>query len=1082
MSSVEKFIGESQLKSTPTKKFTFIIDDKKVTTAKIADNAITEEKISGEDTPEGAAVTTSKIKDGAVTNPKIANGAVTTIKIQDFDAESSFPTGVTNEKLADESVTESKLASGAVTEGKIAPNAVTAGKIADGAVIEGNIAAGAVTHDNLTEACVQAGNIANGAVQSGNLAPNAVQEGNIAPGAIHTEDIHDGAVTTAKIEDYDPNSETPTGVTTAKIADEAITEDKLAPQAVTTDKLADGLISEIENITDAVPTAGSVKPVQSGGVAEEIYIPSIIGIKKTELENGGIWQGSNAPSTKDIRLIGYIPVPENVNKIIVYNNSDDSDTTWWRLKVPFYNESKQYIATQYGTNYFYSKAKEFQVPENAKYVRVCCSLYDGTSSLGTTVNDYTDGIVSFEIGYSTVKEEIVTIKNEAVKISVQELSESEKSIARNNIDAASKEVESKVSFKMDSAETKWDWQVGYINGQGIIETGSGAPAGYRYTNEFIPVIPGAKYKITAKSDIGVSPINYYDANKKFISHLSYVDYHGEVLTMPENCYFVRICYIKWQRPNDDIVVFEYVDSIYSNLSNIALNNVMGDDFDILQCPDVYTRKNEYGSGKQLYTDVIYPEGFVTSKNDVYSINGGRQFQSRSAGNVSSTTVRICNGKSEKAVSIPIKTVSPSAAQNKKIFVLSIGESTTALDVDNPYTKTTEVCHGWPSSLQYFANIDNIDYGNISIKTIGTGHNTSEANMEYSYKGVTYNDFRSCREGHSGWNTYTMINYPYPLSISLGATLWHLLGLYTKTPYGGSTPSGTEDYIGTDAQNLLMELTPFGKYKVDCNEAVWNWIISVAGNNDYPSFSGSGSYTGSESQKTLITNWIEQICANPKNPFYSVDEARTGESNTAFSLAKYLERYRTMDDVGGRLTGSAGQSVIGSDGETYTIGTRVTNTSAFDVCTPTHIIINMGINDTGAPNIPANSVEVVKHFVGLFDVPVGYFVCRIPGVCEPSKWSVDAIAPKLPSEIYSFEYNVLNALTPWFVEQQGKYLIPAYHIQHPASVFQEFTEGTFDADDRKILNTSVINIHAGYSAFKSIGWQCLNWIYYTLSLS
>ena len=222
------------------------------------------------------AVTTDKLSDDAVTDEKIANGAVTTPKILDGAVTTDKLSGendpdgpaVTNAKIADGAVTTDKIADDAVEAGQIAPNAVTAGKIANGAVIEGNIAAGAVTHDNLTEGCVQQGNIDNGAVQSGNLAPNAVQEGNIAPGAIHTEDIHDGAVTTAKIEDYNPNSATPTGVTTAKLADEAITEDKLAPQAVTTDKLADGLISEIENITDATPTIGSVLPVQSGGVVE----------------------------------------------------------------------------------------------------------------------------------------------------------------------------------------------------------------------------------------------------------------------------------------------------------------------------------------------------------------------------------------------------------------------------------------------------------------------------------------------------------------------------------------------------------------------------------------------------------------------------------------------------------------------------------------------------------------------------------------------------------------------------------------------------------------------------------------------
>lgn len=223
-----------------------------VTTEKIADDAVTTEKIgNGEVKTRNIgpdAVTNDKIGAGEVKTRNIGPGAVTTDKIEDYDPESATPTGVTTEKIANGAVTEGKIGALAVTESKIAPNAVQ--------------------HENLGAGCVQAGNIANGAVESGNLAPNAVQEGNIAPGAIHTQDIMDGAVTTAKIEDYNPNSATPTGVTTAKIADEAITESKLAPQAVTTDKLAPGLISEIENITDATPTIGSVKPVQSGGVVE----------------------------------------------------------------------------------------------------------------------------------------------------------------------------------------------------------------------------------------------------------------------------------------------------------------------------------------------------------------------------------------------------------------------------------------------------------------------------------------------------------------------------------------------------------------------------------------------------------------------------------------------------------------------------------------------------------------------------------------------------------------------------------------------------------------------------------------------
>lgn len=76
--------------------------------------------------------------------------------------------------------------------------------------------------------------------------------------------------------------------------------------------------------------------------------------------------------------------------------------------------------------------------------------------------------------------------------------------------------------------------------------------------------------------------------------------------------------------------------------------------------------------------------------------------------------------------------------------------------------------------------------------------------------------------------------------------------------------------------------------------------------------------------------------------YFYDSAKTGANK--FSVLKYLEQLRTMDDAGQRLTGSAGQTVTGSDGKTYTIGTLVTDTSSFDVATPTHICIQLGYND------------------------------------------------------------------------------------------------------------------------------------------
>ena len=96
-------------------------------TDNIKDGAVTEAKLAYD------AVTEEKIADGAVTQHRIANGAVRTDKI--------YANAVTRPKIADGAVDTGKIADYAVTEQKIADNAVTEGKIADGAVTETKVSA-----------------------------------------------------------------------------------------------------------------------------------------------------------------------------------------------------------------------------------------------------------------------------------------------------------------------------------------------------------------------------------------------------------------------------------------------------------------------------------------------------------------------------------------------------------------------------------------------------------------------------------------------------------------------------------------------------------------------------------------------------------------------------------------------------------------------------------------------------------------------------------------------------------------------------------------------------------------------------
>ncbi|MCR4916274.1 MAG: hypothetical protein K6A96_11025 [Prevotella sp.] len=103
--------------------------------------------------------------------------------------------------------------------------AITTRLIADGAVITDKLHDGAVTTEKILDA--------------------NVTEAKIHDGAVTTPKLHDGAVTTQKIEDYDPDSETPTGVVTDKIADKAVTTPKIADGAVTEDKISGGVIDGV---------------------------------------------------------------------------------------------------------------------------------------------------------------------------------------------------------------------------------------------------------------------------------------------------------------------------------------------------------------------------------------------------------------------------------------------------------------------------------------------------------------------------------------------------------------------------------------------------------------------------------------------------------------------------------------------------------------------------------------------------------------------------------------------------------------------------------------------------------------------
>jgi len=196
-------------------------------TGAIADDAVTTDKLANAiNTARDAntAKTTNATHSGDVTGSgalTIANDAVTTVKIAD--------NAVTADKIVGSAINSARLADDAVTTAKIADNAVTADQIASNAVTTARIADDAVTSAKIADGTIVAANIANDTITATQLANNSADVNVIVAGAVTTAKLADDAVTLAKMAND--------SVSSSQIINNAVTVNALANDAVTTDKI-----------------------------------------------------------------------------------------------------------------------------------------------------------------------------------------------------------------------------------------------------------------------------------------------------------------------------------------------------------------------------------------------------------------------------------------------------------------------------------------------------------------------------------------------------------------------------------------------------------------------------------------------------------------------------------------------------------------------------------------------------------------------------------------------------------------------------------------------------------------------------
>lgn len=419
----------------------------------------------------------------------------------------------------------------------------------------------------------------------------------------------------------------------------------------------------------------------------------------------------------------------------------------------------------------------------------------------------------------------------------------------------------------------------------------------------------------------------------------------------------------------------------------------------------------YGRSDCPERTVLYPEGFVGEDGTAFSFCGKREL----ALTADTDSVVLCSGDNS------------CAAEDIRVAA-----------EDNCFSVAVQVVMTAPEDLPRKVRARVLCFGE-STTAIRCTDPYNPASEGKNWVMLASEDLPEGIEltgniGHGGWATYTYLNWPCAAKLDPNApetffkpeTMWYALGLKSQTG---------EEYSGSLEQLSLMALTPFGKNLMDGAECLWKLVQRLGTVQGYPGFHYDEEYTGSAEQLALLNAWADDLKDRPLNEFYDRKTAEKGDH--AFSLEAYLRRSRERR--------------------------------------PTHVIVNIGINDgDGANSLESSRICFEKLMRCFGDIPVAHFVNRWPGVCDKTLW--EGYIPRQ----YCINGNTLNLLRlqkEWreTASKLGNvYELDVWHCQYPASQFEE----KLTPDGR--LDCSLNDVHTGYMGEVTTAWQAVCWLYHILS--
>ena len=563
----------------------------------------------------------------------------------------------------------------------------------------------------------------------------------------------------------------------------------------------------------------------------------------------------------------------------------------------------------------------------------------------------------------------------------------------------------------------------------------------------------------------------------------------------------------------------------------SLNSILQKtDISTINIPYVFYVINPNAYSRE-YVVRVFPESFVdVLPQKPLLINGRRDYAiSRVQKNTTSyekitKPINLTGpGYNDKTQNLDVHCINESIMTGKNVRMLLFGVSyddSNYLANDGTSIPGGSKAANLIEKLMFMGKVDTADQR--SYTSVGTRTN----GYDFTYKGQTSRMY-GCSEARGGNTGINYLRQPlhfsptdisYDPSVSgtsaTGLIMWYMNGLRYRIPYNETySESGTDNgvYERTASKTDALRFTPFGKYHHDYSSELWEfcklkgWITAVGGTYTI--------WSNSTEQRNVTDLCMDYIANNPEYPWYSRDKARetsyvdgtaknvTDNTQYAIDFPAYLLRYRTMDDLGVRLVNAAtnpsGLTAVGSDGVTYTIGTRITTQvllSSINVCLPTHVVWDMAYNDWGfyissnGWSAATDSLALAQLFVLAVQeqlggaIKIGLKAKRANGSFFPEMWGDIAV-----SQLYNLEGNPLNYNKLLIANYSNLAVnvnwIPSFAVSIPFTSYflaeqEDFVYGKVLLASTGAVNVMADNIHDDIHSGKAMAHQIYGWILFT----